>query len=170
MANFNEKDARPAEKLTIAGIAAIIVVGVFVVCVILILAKSLFPSNDNSVPDGEYTGTKSAEKVTTTLPKEVVPDAADSEVVIDLNESKTDDEQTESEAETEESTESVADGETAVLNQTAYLRSSGDMEGEPIFSIDAGEEVTVLERPAGSEYVKVSYYGTEGWIYYEYLT
>ncbi|MBQ1537297.1 MAG: hypothetical protein IIZ73_03115, partial [Ruminococcus sp.] len=121
MSNFNEKDARPAEKLTIAGIAAIIVVGVFVVCVILILAKSLFPSNDNSVPDGEYTGTKPADNVTTTLPKEVVPDAADSEVVIDLNESKAD----ESEAETEESTESVAEGETAILNQTAYLRSSG---------------------------------------------
>lgn len=169
MANFNEKDARPAEKLTIAGIAAIIVVGVFVVCVILILAKSLFPSNDNSVPDGEYTGTKPAENVTTTLPKEAVTDAADSEVVIDLNESSAE-EQTESEAETTESDESVADGETAILNQTAYLRSTGDMEGEPIFSIDAGEEVTVLERPAGSEYVKVSYYGTEGWIYYEYLT
>ncbi len=169
MANFNEKDARPAEKLTIAGIAAIIVVGVFVVCVILILAKSLFPSNDNSVPDGEYTGTKPAENVTTTLPKEAVTDAADSEVVIDLNESSAE-EQTESEAETAESDESVADGETAILNQTAYLRSTGDMEGEPIFSIDAGEEVTVLERPAGSEYVKVSYYGTEGWIYYEYLT
>ena len=169
MANFNEKDARPAEKLTIAGIAAIIVVGVFVVCVILILAKSLFPSNDNSVPDGEYTGTKPAENVTTTLPKEAVTDAADSEVVIDLNESRAE-EQTESEAETAESDESVADGETAILNQTAYLRSTGDMEGEPIFSIDAGEEVTVLERPAGSEYVKVSYYGTEGWIYYEYLT
>ena len=169
MANFNEKDARPAEKLTIAGIAAIIVVGVFVVCVILILAKSLFPSNDNSVPDGEYTGTKPAENVTTTLPKEAVTDTADSEVVIDLNESRAE-EQTESEAETAESTDSVADGETAILNQTAYLRSTGDMEGEPIFSIDAGEEVTVLERPAGSEYVKVSYYGTEGWIYYEYLT
>ncbi|MBQ1538430.1 MAG: SH3 domain-containing protein [Ruminococcus sp.] len=169
MANFNEKDARPAEKLTIAGIAAIIVVGVFVVCVILILAKSLFPSNDNSVPDGEYTGTKPAENVTTTLPKEAVTDTADSEVVIDLNESSAE-EQTESEAETAESDESVADGETAILNQTAYLRSTGDMEGEPIFSIDAGEEVTVLERPAGSEYVKVSYYGTEGWIYYEYLT
>lgn len=169
MANFNEKDARPAEKLTIAGIAAIIVVGVFVVCVILILAKSLFPSNDNSVPDGEYTGTKPAENVTTTLPKEAVTDTADSEVVIDLNESRAE-EQTESEAETAESDESVADGETAILNQTAYLRSTGDMEGEPIFSIDAGEEVTVLERPAGSEYVKVSYYGTEGWIYYEYLT
>lgn len=90
-------------------------------------------------------------------------------MVIDLNESSAE-EQTESEAETAESDESVADGETAILNQTAYLRSTGDMEGEPIFSIDAGEEVTVLERPAGSEYVKVSYYGTEGWIYYEYLT
>ncbi len=166
MANFNEKDARPAEKLTVAGIAAIIVVGVFVVCVILILAKSLFPSNDNSVPDGEYTGTKPADNVTTTLPEQVVPDVKDSEVVIDLNESAAET----AEDSQAEPTESVAEGETAVLNQTAYLRASGDMESDPIFSINAGEEVTILERPAGSEYVKVSYYGTEGWVYYEYLS
>ncbi|MBR1723885.1 MAG: SH3 domain-containing protein [Ruminococcus sp.] len=163
MSNFNEKDSRPAERLTVAGIAAIIVVGVFVVCVILILAKSLFPSNDNSVPDGEYTGTKPAETTTTTLPEQVVPDTDSVEVVLDMGDSEAD-----SSADPE-ATDSVAEGETAVLTQTAYLRSTGDENGEPILSMSAGEEVTVLERPSGSEYVKVSFYGTEGWVWYGYL-
>jgi hypothetical protein len=138
---------------------------VFVVCVILILAKSLFPSNDNSVPDGEYTGTKPAETTTTTMPQQVVPDTDSVEVVLDLGDSDADSK----EDENTDSTDSVAEGETAVLSQTAYLRSTGDENGEPIFSIDAGTEVTVLERPEGSEYVKVDFYGTEGCIWYGYL-
>ena len=163
MNNYNERDARPAERITVAGIAAIVVVAVFVVCVVLILAKSLFPSNDNSVPDGEYTGTKPAQTTTVAEPEQVIPDTTSSEEVeVDLNTSGLDDS-------SEGEDDSVAEGEVAYLTQTAYLRAYGDENADIYFSINGGESVTVLERDPNSEHVKVDYYGTEGYIWYGYL-
>ena len=161
MSNY-ENNSKPSERLTVAGIAAVIVVGVFVVCVILILAKSLFPSNDESVPKGVYTGTKAA--LTTTSPKKTEPkdDSSIAELpIIDESEAQTDSSSL--------SDDSAASGETAYLTQTAYLRSANDENSEPILSISEGETVTVIERPADSEYVHVTYYDYDGWVWYGYL-
>lgn len=167
MSNYSEKNYKPAEKLTVAGIAAVIVVGVFVVCVILILAKSLFPSNNDSAPEGVYTGTKSsqndAQKKTTSKKEESsVADIVDSA----MEDSQAEDSLTDSQAETS----SAAEGESAVLNQTAYLRSANDENAEPILSISGGETVTVIERPADSEYVHVQYLTYDGWVWNGYLS
>lgn len=170
MSNYNENNSRSGERLTVAGIAAIIVVGVFVVCLILILARSLFPSNKKKAPDGEYTGTTPAQTQKVTESQQPVIDT-NSQVVIDLDGSSADStESAPSDSSAVQPTDSAAAGETSILNQTAYLRSSGDENADPILSISAGEEVTVIERPAGSEYVKVSYYGTEGWVWNGYLS
>lgn len=171
MSNYNERNSKPAEKLTVAGIAAVIVVGVFVVCVILILAKSLFPSNEDSTPEGVYTGTLSSQAQTKDTKK--APDDASSEEsskadIIDessaISESSTD-----SQLDSSAQTSSVAEGEVAYLTQTAYLRAANDENSEPILSMASGDQVTVLERPAGSEYVHVNYNGYDGWVWNGYL-
>ncbi len=177
MSNYNENNSKPTERLTVAGIAAVVVVGVFVVCVILILAKSLFPSNDDSVADGIYTGTKSdsssvAEAVESETDTNSVVIVDEDDAVIDSQESTESTDGTEdSEASTESdtSTESVTDGETATLLQTAYLRESNDANSDPLLSINAGETVTIIESPSDSEYVHVSYYTYDGWVWYGYL-
>jgi uncharacterized protein YgiM (DUF1202 family) len=164
MSNYNEKNYKPAEKLTVAGIAAVIVVGVFVVCVILILAKSLFPSNNDSTPEGVYTGTKTSQNDVQSK-AEITDESSVAEIVESAVDSSAD-----AEADSQEDTESVADGETATLTQTAYLRSSNDENADPILSISAGETVTVVERPSDSEYVHVQYLTYDGWVWNGYLS
>jgi uncharacterized protein YgiM (DUF1202 family) len=169
MSNYNDRDSS-SEKITVAGIAAVIVVAVFVICVILILAKSLFPSNTDSTPEGVYTGTKSSQ----TDAPESKADSSVAEVVdsiIDESQAEFDSEtDTDSATDSDTETTSVADGETAYLTQTAYLRSANDANSDPILSISSGETVTVLERPSDSEYVHVSYNGYDGWVWNGYLS
>lgn len=174
MSSFNERNTRPAEKITLAGIAAIIVVGVFIVCVILILAKSLFPSNEPEVSGEVYTGTKGAASsvAETVSAAEESSLQAGGEIVSESgtdSQASSDPNAPDASSSDSMDTSSVVSGETAYLNQTAYLRSSGDENAEPLLSVAAGEEVTVLDRPAGSEYVHVNYIGYDGYIWYGYL-
>lgn len=168
MSNFDERNTRPAERLTLAGIAAIIVVGVFVVCVILVLAKSLFPSNDKELGNDVNTDTRPP---TSSVADVSVPSDDESSKGGDIVDESS---QTASvpEVSAPDSTadsSSVASGEVAYLSQTAYLRAAGDENAEPLLSVSAGEEVTILDRPAGSEYVHVNYIGYDGYIWYGYL-
>lgn len=167
MSDYNERNSRPAERLTVAGIAAVVVVGVFVICVILILAKSLFPSNDDSTVDSAYTSTTSS---SVSAPDTESKAADDNTAYFDSSAddaSITDD--SESETESAASVESADSGTTATLTQTAYLRSGNDENSDPILSISSGETVTVLGTD-DTEYVHVSYYGTEGYVWYGYLS
>lgn len=165
MSNYNERNSKPTEKLTVAGIAAVIVVGVFVVCVILILAKSLFPSNNDSTPEGVYTGTKSSQADV----QSKAESKADSSVAEIVDSAVTDSQSDSSAVDSQAGTSSVAEGETATLTQTAYLRAANDENSEPILSISGGETVTVIERPADSEYVHVQYLTYDGWVWNGYL-
>jgi hypothetical protein len=80
MSGYNDKNARSSDRLTVAGFAAVIVVGVFVVCVILILAKSLFPSNEPEVTKEVDTATITS----TTAPKVTTPaDTSKAAVIVD---------------------------------------------------------------------------------------
>ncbi len=157
MSGMNGKNARSGDRLTVAGFAAVIVVGVFVVCVILILAKSLFPSNEPELTKEVDTAT-----VTETTPPPVTTPAETAPVIVT-------DKADSSSSESDSSSREERRGEMMTLSQTAYLRSSGDMNAEPLLSVMAGEQVEVIERPANSEYVHVKYYSYDGWIYYEYL-
>lgn len=186
MSSFNDRNTQPAERVTLAGIAAIIVVGVFVVCVILILAKSLFPSNESTVTDEVFTGTKATTSSVAAVdpkPDESAAPAEDTSSeeeggkIIDESEASFDSssaptyssEDSSSDTDSEEDPSSVELGEVAYLTQTAYLRSSGDENAEPLLSIAAGEEVTVIERSSNSEYVHVNYIGYDGYVWYGYL-
>ena len=170
MSSFDKRNSRPSDRLTVAGLAAVIVVGVFVVCVILILAKSLFPSNKPEVTEEIYTGTKGSETAApavTADPSSQTPEvAADSMITSDV--SLPDTEST-SDLSSADDSSSQLDGETATLSQTAYLRASGDENADPLLSIAAGEQVTIIDQPAGSEYVHVKYYDYDGWVWNGYL-
>ena len=171
MSSFNDRSSGPAERITLAGIAAIIVVGVFVMCVVLILAKSLFPSNDSTVTEGVFTGTKSSSSSVAAVDSKTEEDSSsEGGKIVDESAAATESTDTpDADSSSEDDTSSVVLGETAYLTQTAYLRSSGDENAEPILSIAAGEEVTVIDRPAGSEYVHINYIGYDGYVWYGYL-
>jgi uncharacterized protein YgiM (DUF1202 family) len=77
--------------------------------------------------------------------------------------------QTDSSADSDTDDSTASDGETATLNQTAYLRSDNDENSDPIISISGGETVTVVERPSDSEYVHVTYGSYDGWVWNGYL-
>lgn len=179
MSSFDEK--RPGERLTVAGIAAVIVVAVFVVCVILILSKSLFPSNSAEVPEDVYTGTKSAESSSVAQEDDssskaavIVDDSGNTVSASGEDESIPNPYYTDSSApdmstsSVPSPSESMAAGAVKTLSQTAYLRSQGNENGTPLLSVSAGEQVTLLGGDVG-EYVHVSYYGTEGYIWNGYL-
>lgn len=164
MSGFNEKNARSSDRLTVAGFAAVIVVGVFVVCVILILAKSLFPSNEPEVTQEVDTATITE----TTAPVETAPADTSSAVKI-VDESSSADSSSAADSSSGDSS-SMEDktGQVMFLNQTAYVRASGDENSEAIFSLNAGEQVEVLETNANG-YVHIKYFSYEGWIWHEYL-
>ena len=168
MSSYDRRNGSRSDRLTVAGLAAVIVVGVFVVCVILILAKSLFPSNKPEVTEEVFTGTKSDSSeapvvvADTSQAAEIIAD--DSAVPVEDKDSSLAD----GDSSADDSSSRV-DGETATLSQTAYLRSSGDENAEPLLSIAAGEQVTVIDAPAGSEYVHVRYYDYDGWVWNGYL-
>ena len=162
MSGFNEKNARSSDRLTVAGFAAVIVVGVFVVCVILILAKSLFPSNEPEVKGEVNTAT-----IGETSAPEVTAPPETSSVPAIVEESKPDSSSEDSSSGDDSSHEEKA-GEMMYLSQTAYLRSAGNENAEPLLSIMAGEQVEVIESNAEG-YVHVKYYTYDGWVWNEYL-
>lgn len=169
MSNFDERNSRPAERLTLAGIAAIIVVGVFVVCVILVLAKSLFPSNDKELESDVNTGTRPPTSSVADVSAPPADESSEGGDIVDESSSQTASIPEVSAPDSNADTSSVVSGEVAYLSQTAYLRAAGDENAEPLLSVSAGEEVTILDRPAGSEYVHVNYIGYDGYIWYGYL-
>ena len=59
-------------------------------------------------------------------------------------------------------------GQMMYLSQTAYLRSAGNENAEPLLSIMAGEQVEVIGSNADG-YVHVKYYTYDGWVWNEYL-
>lgn len=164
MSGFNEKNARSSDRLTVAGFAAVIVVAVFVVCVILILAKSLFPSNEPEVTKEVNTATITS----TTAPKETAPPAETTSAAPKIvDESSAASADSSSTADDSSSREEKA-GQMMYLSQTAYLRSAGNENAEPLLSIMAGEQVEVIGSNADG-YVHVKYYTYDGWVWNEYL-
>ena len=171
MSSYDRRNGGRSDRLTVAGLAAVIVVGVFVVCVILILAKSLFPSNKPEVTEEVFTGTKSE---SSEAPAVLDNTSAGAEVIVDESGASADgsslaEGDSAADLSSADDSSSRIDGETATLSQTAYLRSSGDENAEPLLSISAGEQVTVIDAPAGSEYVHVRYYDYDGWVWNGYL-
>lgn len=146
-----------------AGIIAIIVVGIFMLCVIFLIAKGLFSSNSSEVPSGLNTATLNTNTELTTALPESTAETVSTQV--------TPESQTSSEASSETAQE--GSGETMYVLEYAYLHVSPDNESENIICLSPGVVVTILGQEENG-YVKISFQNIDGpmsgYVYKDYLT
>lgn len=150
-----------------ASVVAIIVVGIFVLCVIVLLAKGLFASNSAEVPKGVNTATINTDE---TAP--VYDDSASETDTSVMDESSYLDESeivTESESDDSEEEQVLA---VMYVTEYAYLHVAPDNEAENIVCMSPGVEVNVLEYEDNG-YVKITFMNIDGpltgYIYGSYL-
>ena len=158
MDNNKNNVSRKASGNT-ASVVAIIVVGIFVLCVILLLAKGLFASNSSEVPKGINTATINtnesvAEHVNSTDNSSVDESGAVTDVSSD-----------------ESSQTDVL--EVMYVTEYAYLHVAPDNDAENIVCMSPGVQVNVLEYEDNG-YVKINFMNIDGpltgYIYKDYLT
>lgn len=186
MSNNKNDNNKPSSSQAnnIMGIAAIIVVGIFVICVIVVLAKGLFASNSAKVPDGLYTGTLSSnvsapdEHITESSADSSQSDtsAADSstgDTDSSAADSSSQEESSQDESSQDDSSTAEVTGEKAYITEYAYLRTEPSQDGEQIICMSPNLEVTVLERGFDG-YCKVTFMNfdtpLEGYVYEGYLS
>lgn len=155
------------------GIVAIAVVGVFILCVIFVLAKGLFTSNDSKVLDGIYTGTISPEMSAAAAIKTEESKIDDSKDSSDSDDSSKVDDSTDSsddensssdessDSEEDSSSQSQVDGKTAYITEYAYLRTEASQDGAEIVCMSPNITVTVLETGING-YAKVTFVNGDG--------
>lgn len=157
-----------------AGIAAIIVVGIFVLCVILVLAKGLFTSNGNEVPSNLNTATVTQSAVatkttTTTTTKKAANASADTSTGSSVDSSSANSSST-------SSGDSSSEGEVLkvmYVTEYAYLHVSPSNTAENIVCMSPGVKVNVLNYESNG-YVKINFQNIDGpltgYIYKSYLS
>lgn len=161
------------------GVAAIIVVGVFVLCVIFVLAKGLFKSNSSTVPDGLYTGTVSPEasaaqtEVSAESKNASEAGAQNSDSQADSQSEADTSEASESSESTDDSSIAEASEEKAYITEYAYLRTEPNKDAEQIVCMSPNIEVTVLERDIDG-YCLITFMNIDGqltgYVYEGYLS
>lgn len=176
--NGNNKSSSPQAN-NIMGIAAIIVVGIFVICVIVVLAKGLFASNSSKVPDGLYTGTLSSELSSPDVPANTSadnssqPDVSAADSSAEPSDSSAEESSQTDESSQDDSSTAEVTGEKAYITEYAYLRTEPSQDGEQIICMSPNLEVTVLERGFDG-YCKVTFMNfdtpLEGYVYEGYLS
>lgn len=151
-----------------SGAAAIIVVGVFVVCVIFLFARGLFSANSSDVPSGLDTATINTG--TDEPSEEVIDSAAAVTSEADSSDSSSEDV---SGAETETSSEAEQSLGVMYITEYAYLHTAPSNDAENIVCMSPGIEVTVLGYEDNG-YVKITFQNIDGpltgYIYKDYLS
>lgn len=171
--NFKKTDGhKKVSASSPAGIAAIIVVGIFVLCVILVLAKGLFTSNGNEVPSNLNTATvtqsTAAKLTTTTTGKKAANASADTSTGSSVDSS--------SDNSSTSSSDSSSEGEVLkvmYVTEYAYLHISPSNTAENIVCMSPGVKVNVLKYEDNG-YVKINFQNIDGpltgYIYKSYLS
>lgn len=150
-----------------ASVVAIIVVGIFVLCVILLLAKGLFASNSSEVPKGINTATINTNESVA----EPVNSAAPADTSVTDN-SSVDESGAVTDVSSDESSQTdVLD--VMYVTEYAYLHVAPDNDAENIVCMSPGVQVNVLEYEDNG-YVKINFMNIDGpltgYIYKDYLT
>lgn len=182
---MDKNDKRPSlQNSSLMGVAAIIVVGIFVICVIIVLAKGLFASNNSDVPDGLYTGTISSEAdVPSSVDDAASADDTKSQAESDISADSSDENASQADSESssdvdsdsssDDSSEAETSGQTAYVTEYAYLRTEPDQNAEQLICMSPNLEVTVLETGFDG-YSKVYFMNfgerLEGYVYDGYLS
>ncbi len=170
---MNEQKNNTASQKTSGGAAsvvAIIVVGIFVLCVIVLLAKGLFASNSAEVPEGINTATINTDETAPVYDES----AAEADTSVTDESSYLDESGIAAESEPDESDDSEGEQVLAVMYVTeyAYLHVAPDNEAENIVCMSPGVEVNVLEYEDNG-YVKITFMNIDGpltgYIYGSYL-
>ena len=170
--NNRNKKSSPASSSGTAGVVAIIVVGVFVLCVIFILAKGLFTSNSAKVPEGLDTATINTNESSMA---EVIDEskAEDANTTVSGTDSNT-----ESGVVSDSQAGDVSSSNTDSLGvmyitEYAYLHTEPSNDAENIVCMSPGVEVNVLQYEDNG-YVKITFMNIDGqltgYIYGDYLT
>ena len=159
---MSEKNRKPAATSGTAGVIAIVVVGIFMLCTIFLIAKGLFSSNSKEVPKGVNTGTLNTDVSVTAQSAQSVTEATEQQP------------QDQSQAETVDS--NAADepqGEQMYVLDYAYLHVSPDNDSENIICMSPGVQVTLLGEESNG-YVKITFQNVDGpltgYVYKDYLT
>ena len=159
---MKKKINRPAVSGA-AGIIAIIVVGIFMLCVIFLIAKGLFSSNSSDVPQGLNTATLNTNTELTTAAPESSAETVSTQATPDTSESD----------ETSSAASEEGTGEQMYVLEYAYLHVSPDNESENIICLSPGVIVSILGQEENG-YVKVSFQNIDGpmsgYVYKDYLT
>ena len=170
---MNEQKNNTASQKTSGGAAsvvAIIVVGIFVLCVIVLLAKGLFASNSAEVPEGINTAPINTDETAPVYDES----AAEADTSVTDESSYLDESGIAAESEPDESDDSEGEQVLAVMYVTeyAYLHVAPDNEAENIVCMSPGVEVNVLEYEDNG-YVKITFMNIDGpltgYIYGSYL-
>ncbi len=144
-----------------AGVIAIVVVGIFMLCVIFLIAKGLFSSNSSEVPNGLNTATLNTNTDVTAAPAQTEATgttlASDSDGGQDAS-SEADDQ---------------PQGDLMYVLEYAYLHVTPDNESENIICLSPGCQVTA-QGQEDNGYVKVTFQNVDGpltgYVYKDYLT
>ncbi len=144
-----------------AGVIAIVVVGIFMLCVIFLIAKGLFSSNSSEVPNGLNTATLNTNTDVTAAPAQTeatgTTPASDSDGGQDAS-SEADDQ---------------PQGDLMYVLEYAYLHVTPDNESENIICLSPGCQVTA-QGQEDNGYVKVTFQNVDGpltgYVYKDYLT
>lgn len=170
---MNEQRNNTAPQKTSGGAAsvvAIIVVGIFVLCVIVLLAKGLFASNSAEVPKGINTATINTDETAPVYDGS----AAETDASVTDESSYPDESGTAAESVPDETDDSEGEQILAVMYVTeyAYLHVAPDNEAENIVCMSPGVEVNVLGYEDNG-YVKITFMNIDGpltgYIYGSYL-
>jgi hypothetical protein len=154
--------------------AAIIVVGIFLICIIFIFSKLLFSSNSAEAPKGLDTATINTD---VTEPEIISDDSAVDSQVSDDSLSDDSAATTEDSSQTDDNSLSDDSSESEYLavmyvTQYAYLHTLPDKDSENIVCMSPGVEVNVLEYD-DSGYIKITFVNIDGpltgYIYKDYL-
>ncbi len=166
MDNNKNNVSRKASGNT-ASVVAIIVVGIFVLCVILLLAKGLFASNSSEVPKGINTATINTNESVA----EPVNSAAPADTSVTDN-SSVDESGAVTYVSSDESSQTDV-LEVMYVTEYAYLHVAPDNDAENIVCMSPGVQVNVLEYEDNG-YVKINFMNIDGpltgYIYKDYLT
>jgi len=152
-----------------SGAAAIIVVGIFVICVIFLFAKGLFSSNSADAPSGLDTATINTDE------SEPSPAQTSGTVRADTSLPESSSADSQGQTTSESAADSLADQSLGVMYITeyAYLHTAPSNDAENIVCMSPGIEVTVLGYEDNG-YVKITFMNIDGqltgYIYRDYLS
>ena len=144
-------------KIKLSGVVALTVLAM---CIVLLVAKGLFSSNDTDIPAGVYTGTINTNQ-TTVPPIDTIDNSTSESSASSESAADSDLEESTSAADSSADSTSTEDGEKAYVTEYANLHTEPSKDAENIVCMSPNVEVTVLEK-LDNGYWKIYFVNVDG--------